>query len=96
VVIRLFSFLAGFLSEQKSYAMKRQPFSIYYEKFRLRQTISPPIAASSLAPDRQFLEATTPPMGWNSWDGYGTTIKEAEFEANAQWFAKHLKPYGWQ
>jgi len=35
VVIRLFSFLAGFLSEQKSYAMKQQPFFIYYEKFRL-------------------------------------------------------------
>jgi hypothetical protein len=35
-------------------------------------------------------------MGWNSWDGYGTTIKEAEFKAYAQWFAKHLKPYGWQ
>src|SRR5437762_6164033 len=31
----LFSFLAGFLSEQKSYAMKQQPFSIYCEKFRL-------------------------------------------------------------
>ena len=40
--------------------------------------------------------AATPPMGWNSWDGYGTTIKEAEVKANAQWFAEHLKPYGWQ
>jgi len=35
VAIRLFSFLARFLSEQKSYAMKRQPFSIYYENFAL-------------------------------------------------------------
>ncbi len=35
-------------------------------------------------------------MGWNSWDGYGTTINEAEFRANADWFAKHLKPHGWQ
>ena len=40
--------------------------------------------------------ASTPPMGWNSWDGYGTTIKEDEFKANADWFAKHLKPFGWQ
>jgi alpha-galactosidase len=40
--------------------------------------------------------ALTPPMGWNSWDGYGTTIKEDEFKANAEWFAKHLKPFGWQ
>ena len=35
-------------------------------------------------------------MGWNSWDGYGTTINEADFKANADWFAKHLKPSGWQ
>jgi alpha-galactosidase len=42
------------------------------------------------------LLAETPPMGWNSWDGYGTTINEADFKANARWFADHLKPYGWQ
>jgi alpha-galactosidase len=35
-------------------------------------------------------------MGWNSWDGYGTTINEAEFKANVDWFAQHLKPLGWQ
>lgn len=35
-------------------------------------------------------------MGWNSWDGYGTTIDEADFKVNVDWFAKHLKPYGWQ
>ena len=27
--------------------------------------------------------AATPPMGWNSWDGYGTTVKEADVKANA-------------
>ena len=42
------------------------------------------------------LLAATPPMGWNSWDGYGTTIKEDQFKANAEWFAKNLKPFGWQ
>jgi alpha-galactosidase len=40
--------------------------------------------------------ATTPPMGWNSWDSYGTTITEDDFKANAKWFAEHLKPFGWQ
>jgi len=44
----------------------------------------------------QPLLAATPPMGWNSWDGYGTTVNEAQFKANAGWFAKHLKPFGWQ
>ena len=40
--------------------------------------------------------ARTPPMGWNSWDSYGTTIPEDEFRRNAQWLAEHLKAYGWQ
>lgn len=35
-------------------------------------------------------------MGWNSWDGYGTTINETQFKANAEWLARHLKQYGWQ
>src|SRR6202451_2979471 len=48
--------------------------------------------AGSTAPEL----ASTPPMGWNSWAGYGTTIREDEFKANADWFTKHLKPFGWQ
>jgi len=40
--------------------------------------------------------AFTPPMGWNSWDGYGTSISENEVKANARWIADHLKAYGWQ
>ncbi|MGH9503168.1 MAG: glycoside hydrolase family 27 protein [Terriglobales bacterium] len=40
--------------------------------------------------------AATPPMGWNSWDGYGTTVSEADVKANAQWLAEHLKSSGWQ
>ena len=38
----------------------------------------------------------TPPMGWNSWDSYGRTITEAQFKANADWMAAHLKRFGWQ
>ena len=40
--------------------------------------------------------APTPPMGWNSWDSYGTTITEDDVRANAKWIAENLKPYGWQ
>jgi alpha-galactosidase len=42
------------------------------------------------------LLAATPPMGWNSWDGFGATIGETEFRATADWLAKHLEPFGWQ
>ena len=51
-------------------------------------------APSSL--DHKPLLAATPPMGWNSWDGYGTTVREADVKANAQWVAEHLKRFGWQ
>ncbi len=40
--------------------------------------------------------AATPPMGWNSWDSYGTTVGEAQVKANAAWMAAHLKQHGWQ
>src|SRR5271167_3733470 len=57
------------------------------------QEKSQPSSASSTT---QTTLAMTPPMGWNSWDGYGTTINEDEFKANSDWFAKHLKPSGWE
>ena len=31
----------------------------------------------------QSLLAPTPPMGWNSWDSFGTTVTEDEVRANA-------------
>ena len=40
--------------------------------------------------------ATTPPMGWNSWDSYGLTITESEFKQNVDWFNAHLKSSGWR
>jgi alpha-galactosidase len=35
-------------------------------------------------------------MGWNSWDGYGTTVNETQVKANAKWMAEHLKKFGWE
>jgi hypothetical protein len=40
--------------------------------------------------------AATPPMGWNSWDCYGTAVTEAQVKANADYMAAHLKSHGWQ
>ena len=40
--------------------------------------------------------AQTPPMGWNSWDFFGSTITEAEVKANADYMAAHLKESGWE
>ena len=37
-----------------------------------------------------------PPMGWNSYDYYDTTVNEAHVKANAEYMEKHLKEYGWE
>jgi hypothetical protein len=55
------------------------------------------VRAGATMPDHDTpLLAATPPMGWNSWDSYGTTINEQQFKANADFMAKHLEPFGWQ
>jgi hypothetical protein len=40
--------------------------------------------------------AQTPPMGWNSFDCYGSTVVESEVKSNADYMAQHLKPFGWE
>jgi alpha-galactosidase len=40
--------------------------------------------------------APTPPMGWNSWDCFATTVTEAQTRAQADYMAEHLKSHGWQ
>ena len=52
-------------------------------------------ACSQGGPQRQIL-AETPPMGWNSWICYGTSVTESEVKANADFMAEHLKPHGWE
>lgn len=37
-----------------------------------------------------------PPMGWNSYDYYDTTVNEEQVRANADYMAAHLKEYGWE
>jgi alpha-galactosidase len=40
--------------------------------------------------------AQRPPMGWNSWDNFATTITEAQTQAQADYMAAHLKAFGWE
>ncbi len=35
--------------------------------------------------------AQTPPMGWNSYDYYDTSVNEEQVKANADYMAAHLK-----
>ena len=38
----------------------------------------------------------TPPMGWNSYDYYDTTVNEEQVKANAIYMAENLKEFGWE
>ncbi len=40
--------------------------------------------------------ALTPPMGWNSYDYYDTTVNEEQVKANAEYMAENLKEFGWE
>ncbi len=40
--------------------------------------------------------APLPPMGWNSYDYYDTSVTEDRVRANAAYMAEHLKEYGWE
>jgi hypothetical protein len=40
--------------------------------------------------------ARTPPMGWNSWDCYGTAVNEDITRKNADFMAKNLKQFGYE
>ena len=40
--------------------------------------------------------APTPPMGWNSWDAFATTITEDQTKAETDYMAGHLLSHGWQ
>jgi hypothetical protein len=53
-------------------------------------------AASTPAPAQRAPLAPTPPMGWNSWDAYGTAVREDQVKANADAMARDLARYGYR
>ena len=45
---------------------------------------------------QQVTVTVTPPMGWNSYNCFGSAVHEDEVKANADYMASHLKQFGWQ
>jgi hypothetical protein len=58
------------------------------------------VAALSIHANAQqpaFLKwAPVPPMGWNSWDSFATTITEDQAKAETDYMAANLLSHGWQ
>ncbi|HTL74343.1 MAG TPA: glycoside hydrolase family 27 protein [bacterium] len=54
------------------------------------------LALRAGAEPSHWKSAATPPMGWNSYDAWGTSINEDEVLANARYMQEHLLAHGWQ
>jgi alpha-galactosidase len=54
------------------------------------------LAAALLVAADYHAWAPTPPMGWNSWDCFGTMVTEAQTLEQADVMAKRLKRFGWK
>ena len=54
------------------------------------------VPLSSSAAATGTVLAPTPPMGWNSWDSFGPTVRENEVKANADAMAAKMAKVGWQ
>lgn len=53
--------------------------------------------AIAAPPSNDFHQwAATPPLGWNSWDAFGTTVTETQIKQQADFMAAKLKAHGWQ
>lgn len=75
-------------------SMKKKPISALVLSVALilgcgsRKPAVVPVDFESLAPK--------PPMGWNSWNCFGSDVKEAQVRANAEFMAANLKAHGWE
>ncbi|PTR01235.1 alpha galactosidase A [Mucilaginibacter yixingensis] len=76
-----------------------------YSKTKIMARLSSPfrglggllvILLFSLGSFAQTRVAETPPMGWNSYNCFGSAVHEDEVRANADYMAKNLKQHGWQ
>ena len=54
------------------------------------------LAGPERAPSEFLSFAPTPPMGWNSWDAFATTVTEAQTRAQADVMAAQLFKHGWR
>lgn len=63
----------------------------------LALALSLPLLAQAQMPTAKFHAwAAKPPMGWNSWDAFATTVTEAQVKAQTDYMATNLAKHGWQ
>jgi len=58
--------------------------------------LAPALSLAQMQIAKPTILAPTPPMGWNSWDTFGPSVREEEVKANADVMAAKLAKYGWK
>ena len=53
-------------------------------------------ASQEINNTQKKIVAPKPPMGWNSWNNFGSSITEVEFKQQADYIAANLKKYGYE
>jgi hypothetical protein len=53
------------------------------------------LVAAQAADPNYWSWSPTPPMGWNSWDAFGSSVKEDQVLSNADYIDANLKSHGW-
>jgi alpha-galactosidase len=67
-----------------------------FRKITLTLTGCLMVTSLSADPMQKFHDfAKTPPLGWNSWDCFGTTLTEQQVKEQADAMARHLLPAGY-
>ena len=54
------------------------------------------LSVTAQTPKKYHTWAPTPPLGWNSWDCFGTTVTEQQIKEQADAMAKYLLPSGYK
>ena len=58
--------------------------------------LAPALPLAQMQSTKPTILAPTPPMGWNSWDTFGPSVREEEVKANSDVMAAKLAKYGWK
>ena len=59
-------------------------------------SVDTPFGSSRSADAADNGVATTPPLGWNSYDSFNWNVTEADIKSNTDYMQNNLKQYGWQ
>jgi alpha-galactosidase len=76
--------------------MNRRQFGIIAAGILLISAMGCGCRKSGTVPVDETSLAQKPPMGWNSWNCFGSDVNEKQVRANAGFMAEKIKAHGWE